>query len=71
MDCSLPASSVHGISWARILEWVFIFSQIRPLREREREREREIFIYIYILLARCQHLKYELVGFSDDLCGVD
>ena len=22
MDCSLPASSVHGISWAKILEWV-------------------------------------------------
>ena len=24
MDCSLPGSSVHGISQARILEWVFI-----------------------------------------------
>ena len=24
MDCSLPASSVHGISQARILEWVAI-----------------------------------------------
>ena len=22
MDCSLPASSVHEILWARILEWV-------------------------------------------------
>ena len=22
MDCSLPDSSVHGILWARILEWV-------------------------------------------------
>ena len=22
MDCSLPGSSVHGILWARILEWV-------------------------------------------------
>ena len=22
MDCSLPGSSVHGIFWARILEWV-------------------------------------------------
>ena len=26
MDCSLPGSSVHGISQARILEWVAIFS---------------------------------------------
>ena len=25
-DCSLPGSSVHGISQARILEWVAIFS---------------------------------------------
>jgi len=26
MDCSLPSSSVHGISQARTLEWVAIFS---------------------------------------------
>ena len=25
MDCSLPGSSVHGISQARILEWVAIY----------------------------------------------
>ena len=24
MDCSPPGSSVHGILWARILEWVAI-----------------------------------------------
>ena len=24
MDCSLPGSSVHGISQARILEWIAI-----------------------------------------------
>ena len=24
MDCSLPGSSVHGISQARILEWVAV-----------------------------------------------
>lgn len=23
------------------------------------------------LLARCQHLKFEVVGFNDDLCRVD
>ena len=27
--------------------------------------------HTYILLARFQHLKFELVGFSDDLCRVD
>ena len=25
MDCSPPGSSVHGISYARILEWVAVF----------------------------------------------
>ena len=31
MDCSLPGSSVHGISQARILEWVVIsFSRDLP-----------------------------------------
>ena len=24
MDCSFPSSSVHGILWARILEWFAI-----------------------------------------------
>ena len=24
MDCSSPGSSIHGISWARVLEWVAI-----------------------------------------------
>ena len=24
MDCSLPGSSVHGIFWARVLEWIAI-----------------------------------------------
>ena len=32
MDCSLPDSSVHGIVWARILEWVAIsFSRGSPM----------------------------------------
>ena len=26
IDCSLPGSSVHGIFWARLLEWVAISS---------------------------------------------
>ena len=31
MDCSLPGSSVHGISQARILDWVAItFSRASP-----------------------------------------
>ena len=32
MDCSLPGSSVHGISQARVLEWVAIaFSKLKLL----------------------------------------
>ena len=31
MDCILPDSSVHGISQARVLEWVAIFSFFRDL----------------------------------------
>ena len=35
MDCSLPVSSVHGISQARILEWGchFLLQSIFPIRE--------------------------------------
>ena len=30
MDCSLPGSSVHGISQARVLEWVAVRSYMFP-----------------------------------------
>ena len=32
MDCSLPASSVHGIFQARVLEWVAIAFSANALR---------------------------------------
>ena len=35
MDCSLPGSSIHGISQARVLEWVAIaFSQRKLSTEK-------------------------------------
>ena len=34
MGCSPPGSSVHGISQARILEWVTISSSRRPSQPR-------------------------------------
>ena len=37
MDCSLPASSVHGIFQARILEWVAMPSFGGPSWPRDRE----------------------------------
>ena len=36
MDCSLPGSSVHGISQARILEWVAISFSRGSSRPRDR-----------------------------------
>ena len=36
MDCSPPGSSVHGISQARILEWVTISSSRGSSQPRER-----------------------------------
>ena len=35
MDCSLPGSSVHGILWARILEWVAMPSSSGSSRARD------------------------------------
>ena len=44
MDCSLPGSSIHGISQARVLEWVAVaFSAmdmtLSKLREIVKDRE--------------------------------
>jgi len=36
LDCTLPGSSVHGISLARILEWVAISSSRGSSRPRDR-----------------------------------
>ena len=36
LDCSPPGSSVHGILWARILEWVAMTSSRGSSRPRNR-----------------------------------
>ena len=38
MDCSLPGSSVHGISQARILEWAAISFSTACSQPRDRTR---------------------------------
>ena len=38
MDCSIPGSSVHGISQTRILEWVVISSSRGSFRPRDQTR---------------------------------
>ena len=35
MGCSLPGSSVHGIFWARVLEWVVLNPLQRNLKTKE------------------------------------
>ena len=41
MDCSLPGSSVHGISQARVLEWVAIVNMIKV--------KFSIFLFVFYL----------------------
>ena len=43
MDCSLPGSSVHGICWARLLEWVAISSSRVSSQPREQTHVSCIF----------------------------
>ena len=60
MDCSLPGSSIHGISQARVLEWGAIaFSatystgnqtQYSVIIYRGKEYENNVHIYMYIHL---------------------
>ena len=38
MDCSPPGSSVHGILWARILEWVAMPSSRGPSQHKDQTR---------------------------------
>ena len=38
MDCSLPGSSIHGISQARILEWVAVSFSRGPSPPRDQTR---------------------------------
>ena len=44
MDCSLPGSSVHGISQARILEWVAMSSS----RGSSQPRDQTLVSYTYL-----------------------
>ena len=51
MDCSLPGSSVHGISQASILEWIAIsFSSLHP-EETKIERDTCIPFFIVALFT--------------------
>ena len=61
MDCSLPASSTHGIFQARVLEWVAIaFSKLLSSLKKK-EKEYVIHTYNEILLS---HKKNEILPFA-------
>ena len=56
MDCSLPGSSVHGISQARILEWV----TISFFRGSSQPRNQTWVYYIASRLLHCRWILYWL-----------
>jgi len=64
MDCSLPCSSVHGISQARILKWVAISYSSEYSRPRNRTwvaciscDGRQILYYYATREAQCMHMQ--------------
>ena len=46
MDCSLSGSSVHGVLWARILEWVAISSPTEAFRKQVKTYDMTMPIWI-------------------------
>ena len=70
MDCSLPVSSAHGISQARILEWVAISSSLPAKQERrfrslglEDPLEKEMATHPVFLPGQ-SHGQRNLVGYN-------
>ena len=53
MDCSLPVSSVHGISLVRILEWV----TISFYRGSSQPRDRTCFSHVSCIIRRILYLE--------------
>ena len=56
MDCSLPGSSVHGISQARILEWVAISFSKLQVDSLPPESSGKHHIHIYIIYKYDIHI---------------
>ena len=54
MDCSSPGSSVHGISQARILEWVAILFSRGSSRPRD---QTQVCCIAGIFFIKCVHAK--------------
>ena len=63
MDCSPPGSSEHGISQAKILEWVAISSSRRSSQPRDRTflSTSQVLIFYRIKSLSC-HIHFKRVG---------
>ena len=71
-DCSLPGSSVHGISQARILEWVAISSSSRSSRPRNRTCISCIGRWVFHHWATWEapQMYYDALNFNLSLCTI-
>ena len=72
MDCSLPVSSVHGTSQARVLGWVAsTFSAIMHilicLPVFHRSCRRYSFFFILFLVLRLDNISCFILKFSDSI----
>ena len=61
MDCSLPGSSIHGISLGRILEWVAISFSRGSSRPRDRTHVSCVGKWILYHWATCEASHFTLV----------
>ena len=53
MDCSLPGSSIHGISQARVLEWGAIALSSKPLDRFYKSHELQQLSFLFLLALPC------------------
>ena len=67
MDCSLPGSSIHGISQARVLEWTAIAFSILYTNNEKTEREIKETILFTIAMKRIKYLGINLPKETKDL----
>ena len=70
MDCNLPGSSVHGISQARVLEWVAIFSSRGSSRPRDGTHGLLCLLHWQIGSLLLSHWGSPSAPKSSDLLGV-
>ena len=62
MDCSLPGSSIHGISQARVLEWgATAFSDDKP---RQHIKRKDITLPTMVLIVKAMVFPVVIYGYE-------